>query len=195
MIVPGIPAERTAASRLRFPSAPSRPGDEVRFDLESMGAAGQVPRPAVDAEAEVIHGIRHGLVRVLDDEGNAAGPWASDSVGRQDLELGLRDMAIVRAFDAAMLRAHRQGKTSFYMQCLGEEAVACAHRRALAPGDMSFPTYRQQGLLVAAGYRPGSRTPAPCLLLRKGERLFQHLRKPGNPVRAGRRLGDGGGDL
>jgi 2-oxoisovalerate dehydrogenase E1 component alpha subunit len=51
-----------------------------------------------------------------------------------------------------MLRAHRQGKTSFYMQCLGEEAVACAHRRALAPGDMCFPTYRQQGLLVAAGY-------------------------------------------
>jgi 2-oxoisovalerate dehydrogenase E1 component alpha subunit len=114
--------------------------------------AGQVPRPAVDAEADVINGMPHRLVRVLDDDGNAVGPWASGSLARPELEAGLRDMAIVRAFDAAMLRAHRQGKTSFYMQCLGEEAVACAHRRALAPGDMSFPTYRQQGLLVAAGY-------------------------------------------
>lgn len=38
------------------------------------------------------------------------------------------------------------------MQCLGEEAVAVAHRHALRADDMCFPTYRQQGLLVAAGY-------------------------------------------
>jgi 2-oxoisovalerate dehydrogenase E1 component alpha subunit len=38
------------------------------------------------------------------------------------------------------------------MQSLGEEAIACGHRRALAPGDMSFPTYRQSGLLIAAGH-------------------------------------------
>jgi 2-oxoisovalerate dehydrogenase E1 component alpha subunit len=35
------------------------------------------------------------------------------------------------------------------MQCLGEEAVAVAHALALDPGDMNFPTYRQQGLLLA----------------------------------------------
>jgi 2-oxoisovalerate dehydrogenase E1 component alpha subunit len=35
------------------------------------------------------------------------------------------------------------------MQCLGEEAIATAHAMALAPGDMCFPTYRQQGLLLA----------------------------------------------
>jgi 2-oxoisovalerate dehydrogenase E1 component alpha subunit len=61
-------------------------------------------------------------------------------------------MMLVRAMDARLLRAHRQGKISFYMQCLGEEAIACAQQRALRPGDMHFPTYRQQGLLVAAGY-------------------------------------------
>ncbi len=61
-------------------------------------------------------------------------------------------MMTVRAFDARMLRAHRQGKISFYMQCLGEEAIACAQQRALRPGDMHFPTYRQQGLLIAGGY-------------------------------------------
>jgi 2-oxoisovalerate dehydrogenase E1 component alpha subunit len=30
-----------------------------------------------------------------------------------------------------MLMAQRQGKTSFYMQHLGEEAVSCAFRKAL----------------------------------------------------------------
>jgi 2-oxoisovalerate dehydrogenase E1 component alpha subunit len=38
------------------------------------------------------------------------------------------------------------------MQSLGEEAIACAQQRALEPGDMHFPTYRQQGLLIAGGY-------------------------------------------
>ncbi len=35
---------------------------------------------------------------------------------------------------------------------MGEEAVSCAFRKALASGDMNFPTYRQAGLLIAGGY-------------------------------------------
>ena len=61
-------------------------------------------------------------------------------------------MMTLRAFDARMQMAQRQGKTSFYMQHMGEEAVSCAFRRALQPGDMNFPTYRQAGLLIAGGY-------------------------------------------
>ena len=38
------------------------------------------------------------------------------------------------------------------MQHMGEEAVSCAFRGALEPGDMNFPTYRQAGLLIAGGY-------------------------------------------
>ena len=51
-----------------------------------------------------------------------------------------------------MQMAQRQGKTSFYIQCLGEEAIACAFQQALEKGDMNFPTYRQQGLLLSSGY-------------------------------------------
>src|SRR3974377_2420880 len=36
------------------------------------------------------------------------------------------------------------------MQHMGEEAVSCAFRKAILPGDMNFPTYRQAGLLIAA---------------------------------------------
>jgi 2-oxoisovalerate dehydrogenase E1 component alpha subunit len=49
-----------------------------------------------------------------------------------------------------MLIAQRQKKLSFYMQCLGEEAIAVAHAHGAAEGDMCFPTYRQQGLLLGA---------------------------------------------
>ena len=64
----------------------------------------------------------------------------------------LRDMVTVRVFDDRMYRAQRQGKTSFYMKCTGEEAIAVAAAAAMDRDDMHFPTYRQQGLLVARGY-------------------------------------------
>src|SRR6185369_3397019 len=67
----------------------------------------------------------------------------------QLLRTGLRAMMKTRAYDARMVIAQRQKKISFYMQCLGEEAIATAHALALQPGDMCFPTYRQQGLLLA----------------------------------------------
>ncbi|HSD44162.1 MAG TPA: thiamine pyrophosphate-dependent dehydrogenase E1 component subunit alpha, partial [Burkholderiales bacterium] len=87
------------------------------------------------------------LVRVLDDAGRAVGPWAPQ-VDAALLRRGLRAMMKTRIFDARMLIAQRQKKISFYMQCLGEEAIATAHALALEPGDMCFPTYRQQGLLL-----------------------------------------------
>ena len=61
-------------------------------------------------------------------------------------------MMLVRAFDDRMYRAQRQGKTSFYMKCTGEEAIAVAAAHALDRDDMCFPTYRQQGLLIARDY-------------------------------------------
>ena len=47
------------------------------------------------------------------------------------LRSGLRTILKTRVFDARMLTAQRQKKISFYMQCLGEEAVGI-DRRALA---------------------------------------------------------------
>ena len=108
-------------------------------------------KPDLDEKVERVALMRKQMVRVLDDDGQAVGEWVPD-LSIDDKIAGLRDMMTVRAFDARMLRAHRQGKISFYMQALGEEAIACSQQRALQPDDMHFPTYRQQGLLIAAGY-------------------------------------------
>jgi 2-oxoisovalerate dehydrogenase E1 component alpha subunit len=91
------------------------------------------------------------LVRVLDDEGRAVGPW-DPKADPELLKEGMRAMLLTRAFDARMLVAQRQKKVSFYMQSLGEEAIGIGQALALRPDDMCFPTYRQQGILVARGY-------------------------------------------
>ena len=137
--------------RLRMREPLARSGDTAPFASLSTSSAGEVRRPPLEVVATEVFDLAYSLVRVLDDNGDAVGPWAN-SLDHDQMIVGLRDMLTVRAFDARMLREHRQGKTSFYMQSLGEEAVACAHSRALRPGDMNFPTYRQQGLLIAGGY-------------------------------------------
>ena len=58
-------------------------------------------------------------------------------------------MVKTRIYDDRMLQAQRQGKTSFYMRCTGEEAIAVGQALELGPRDMFFPTYRQQGWLIA----------------------------------------------
>jgi 2-oxoisovalerate dehydrogenase E1 component alpha subunit len=134
--------------RLHVPEPSARPGQETDFSYLRVAPAGAVRRPAIDVAALETADLAFTLVRVLDDDGRAVGPWAPPS----DLPLlrrGLRAMMKTRAFDAKMLIAQRQKKISFYMQCLGEEAIACAHALAIRPGDMCFPTYRQQGLLLA----------------------------------------------
>jgi 2-oxoisovalerate dehydrogenase E1 component alpha subunit len=137
--------------RFHVPEPAVRPGDEPDFSTVSIPEAGSVRRPDVDADPETIRDLAYSIIRVLNRKGEAVGPWAGTLTDEELLE-GLRHMMTLRAFDARMVNAQRQGKTSFYMQHMGEEAVSCAFRRALAPGDMNFPTYRQAGLLIAGGY-------------------------------------------
>jgi 2-oxoisovalerate dehydrogenase E1 component alpha subunit len=133
---------------LHVPEPSGRPGHETDFSYLHLAAAGDVRRPKVDASAKKMSDLAFTLIRVLDNEGNAIGPWAPQ-VEVELLLRGLRAMIKTRIFDARMLVAQRQKKLSFYMQALGEEAIAVAHALALRDDDMCFPTYRQQGLLMA----------------------------------------------
>jgi len=136
---------------LHVPEPISRPGDTPNFDYISVPEAGETRRPDVNSTPEKMHDLAFGLVRVLDDDGNATGPW-NDEYDDEFLIKGLRVMLKTRIFDDRMFMAQRQGKTSFYAQCFGEEAIACAQKMALNKGDMCFPTYRQQGLLIAQDF-------------------------------------------
>ncbi|MEO6032521.1 MAG: 3-methyl-2-oxobutanoate dehydrogenase (2-methylpropanoyl-transferring) subunit alpha, partial [Burkholderiaceae bacterium] len=133
---------------LHVPEPSARPGQQTDFSYLRLSRAGEVRRPPLDVAPADTADLANALVRVLDDDGRAVGPWASQLDVAQ-LKRGLRAMLKTRAYDARMLIAQRQKKISFYIQCLGEEAIATAHAMALQSGDMCFPTYRQQGLLLA----------------------------------------------
>ncbi|MEM9421533.1 MAG: thiamine pyrophosphate-dependent enzyme [Pseudomonadota bacterium] len=137
--------------RLTIPEPSGRPGDKPDFSHIDFGAPGAVPKPALDITAKEAVGFADSLVRVLDDEGGAHGMWA-EGIETETLHHGLKSMVRTRAFDARMVKAQRQGKTSFYIQCLGEEAISVGQQMALRKGDMHFPSYRQQGLLITQGY-------------------------------------------
>ena len=61
-------------------------------------------------------------------------------------------MLLTRLFEERMFNAHRQGKTSFFIRSLGEEAIGTAPSMLLGAGDMCFPTYRVASWLLARGY-------------------------------------------
>jgi 2-oxoisovalerate dehydrogenase E1 component alpha subunit len=138
---------------LTVPEPAVRPGGQPDFSHVEIPPAGAVRRPQVDEDPEAMRELAFTIIRVLNREGRAVGPWAEGlDLTDDDLRAGLRHMMTLRAYDARMVIAQRQQKTSFYMQHLGEEAASCAFRWALQPGDMNFPTYRQAGLLIAGGY-------------------------------------------
>ncbi|HJQ17474.1 MAG TPA: 3-methyl-2-oxobutanoate dehydrogenase (2-methylpropanoyl-transferring) subunit alpha [Allosphingosinicella sp.] len=136
---------------LYVPEPETRPGDAPDFSHLDIPAAGAVARPDIAAPGSATRELVYTLVRVLDAEGKAVGQW-DPKLGPDTLRRMLRDMMSVRIYDDRMYRAQRQGKTSFYMKSTGEEAVAVAAAHALEREDMCFPTYRQQGLLIARGY-------------------------------------------
>jgi 2-oxoisovalerate dehydrogenase E1 component alpha subunit len=136
---------------LHVPEPTGRPGCKTDFSYLGVNPAGVVPRPPVDVGYQDTAGIANSLIRVLDDNDDAVGPWAPE-LDKETLLFGLRTMMKTRIFDARMVIGQRQKKMSFYMTSLGEEAIGTAHALALKDGDMCFPTYRQQSLLMARQY-------------------------------------------
>ena len=137
----------TPKSRLHIPHPSARPGEAPDFSYLSLSEAGAVARPDSGSPVREIENLATELVRVLDDDGKAQGEWAPDLTADQ-LREALRLMLLTRQYDERMQRAQRQGKISFYMQSLGEEAVSIGQGMALKPGDMMFPSYRNQGLFI-----------------------------------------------
>ena len=139
-------------SRLQIPRPTARPGDEPNFSYLELSPAGAVDKPSIGARTRDIEYLSGGLVRVLDDDHEAKGPW-DPNLDPEQLQVALRWMMLNRVFDERMWQIQRQGRISFYMQALGEEAISIAQGMALRAGDMCFPSYRNQGLYMYRGMK------------------------------------------
>jgi len=133
--------------RLHVPEPTGRPGHPTDFSYLHLARAGEVRRPPIDILPVATGDLAYTLIRVLDEDGAAVGPW-DPKLPPDLLRKGLLAMLKTRIFDARMLTAQRQKKMSFYIQSLGEEAIGSAHAMAIDPQDMCFPTYRQQSILM-----------------------------------------------
>jgi 2-oxoisovalerate dehydrogenase E1 component alpha subunit len=136
---------------LHVPAPRFRPGDEADFEGFEVPPIDAAPRPDEAAAPATIRDLAYGLIRVTDADGEARGAWNPRLDDATVLRM-LEAMVLTRAFDDRMFRAQRQGKTSFYVKSTGEEAVSVAAATALDRDDMCFPSYRQQGLLIARGW-------------------------------------------
>jgi 2-oxoisovalerate dehydrogenase E1 component alpha subunit len=155
--------KKPATLALHIPEPKCRPGKHADFSGLDIPPAGKLARPAIDAPEKDLRHLPYDLIRVLDDKGKAVGAW-DPKLSAQKLRDGLRFMLLTREFDERMMKQQRQGKTSFYMKSTGEEAVAVAQAMALDDRDMAFPSYRQQGLLIARG----------CPLVRLMNQIFSN---------------------
>ncbi|WP_188451553.1 thiamine pyrophosphate-dependent enzyme [Glycocaulis albus] len=137
-------------SRFHVPAPPFRPGDAPDFSHLDLQKAGEAKRPDPLTAPAKMTDLAMGLIGVLDHNHQAVGEW-DPRLSPEVLREGLSHMVLTRIYDARMLKLQRQGKMSFYMKSLGEEAVAVAAAMALEKSDMVFPSYRQQGILFARG--------------------------------------------
>ncbi|MBL4899634.1 MAG: thiamine pyrophosphate-dependent dehydrogenase E1 component subunit alpha [Colwellia sp.] len=63
-----------------------------------------------------------------------------------------KTLAFHRVLDERMVASQRQGRLSFYMAALGEEAASVGGAAGLKPQDMIMSQYREQGALMFRGF-------------------------------------------
>ncbi len=85
------------ALSLHVPEPDARPGEQPDFSGIAIPAAGSVARPDIHVAAAETHPLCYTLVRVLDEDGKAVGPW-DPRLDADKLRRMLRDMVLVRVF-------------------------------------------------------------------------------------------------
>jgi len=91
-------------------------------------------------------------LRILKDDGNLYDGAELPTLDQATALKMYDTMVFTRVLDERMLAAQRQGRISFYMQCLGEEGATVGSAAALTEQDMIMAQYREQGALRYRGF-------------------------------------------
>lgn len=74
----------------------------------------------------------------------------------EDLWFLLRTMVLSREFDSTAMSLQRQGELALWPSSRGQEAIHAGAALAVRSEDVIFPTYREQGFLLARGIPPAA---------------------------------------
>ena len=91
-------------------------------------------------------------LRILKDDGSLYDGAEAPTLDKETALKMYDTMVFTRVLDERMLAAQRQGRISFYMQCLGEEGTTVGSAAALSDADMIMAQYREQGALRYRGF-------------------------------------------
>ncbi|KAL5630844.1 hypothetical protein BROUX41_000716 [Berkeleyomyces rouxiae] len=90
--------------------------------------------------------------RAIDAEGVPVDSSFRADLSDEEIVKLYRDMLFVAIMDLTMFDAQRQGRVSFYMVSMGEEAVCVGSASALEKEDVVFCQYREQGVFRQRGF-------------------------------------------
>ncbi len=115
------------------------------------------PNNATVSAVNTPHFIENGdleipMFQVLNDDGTVIEGAELPDIDKDTALKIYQTMQFVRVLDDRMVAAQRQGRISFYMQCLGEEAAITASAAALAQEDMIMSQYREHAALRYRGF-------------------------------------------
>lgn len=90
--------------------------------------------------------------RVLDDDGQLMKHTNHVQIGKEMAVRMYSEMVTLQTMDNIFYEVQRQGRISFYLTSMGEEAVNIASAAALSSHDIIFPQYREPGVLLWRGF-------------------------------------------
>ncbi|XP_008808485.1 2-oxoisovalerate dehydrogenase subunit alpha 2, mitochondrial isoform X2 [Phoenix dactylifera] len=97
-------------------------------------------------------GERISCYRILDDDGKTISGSSFQEVSKEIALKMYSDMVTLQIMDTIFYEAQRQGRISFYLTTIGEEAINIASAAALTIDDIVFPQYREPGVLLWRGF-------------------------------------------
>ncbi|KAJ0957461.1 putative 3-methyl-2-oxobutanoate dehydrogenase (2-methylpropanoyl-transferring) [Helianthus annuus] len=115
------------------------PGGKVKFTPNKLFTSG--------SGAE-----RTQCYRVLNENGQLLIDSDSLKISKEVAVKMYRDMVTLQVMDTIFYEAQRQGRISFYLTTIGEEAINIASAAALSHNDFVFPQYREPGVLLWRGF-------------------------------------------
>lgn len=99
------------------------------------------------------HSVAIPILKILKQDGTV---YANATLPDIDQTLATKiykTLVFHRVLDERMIAAQRQGRVSFYMSALGEEATTVGGAAALDDDDMIMAQYREQGALMYRGFK------------------------------------------
>ena len=98
------------------------------------------------------HSVEIPILKILKQDGSVYQDAQLPEISQDKATKIYQALAFHRVLDERMTAAQRQGRISFYMQALGEEATTVGGAAALEDVDMIMAQYREQGCLIYRGF-------------------------------------------